>query len=170
MNTLHTKKCCICSALTTRGFRPLFPEAEKRHMRSSWIWIMSAAPPVPAPTPQADRSSANICWQYFFTAFPEEEKSYYENVQKAEEDRENYLQAREDKLIKYVYGLKNRKRSNCCWKCWSPDRSGSGIALSGNISNKKQHGKSRCGVIRSGFFKNDLDIRGLSPRLPRRSP
>ena len=70
---------------------------------------MSAAPPVPAPTPQADGSSANICWQYFFTAFPEEAKSYYENVRKAEEDRENYLQAREDKLIKYVYGLKKQE-------------------------------------------------------------
>ena len=45
----------------------------------------------------------------FFTAFPEEAKSYYENVQKAEEDRENYLQAREDKLIKYVYGLKKQE-------------------------------------------------------------
>lgn len=42
-------------------------------------------------------------------AFPEEAKSYYENVQKAEEDRENYLQAREDKLIKYVYGLKKQE-------------------------------------------------------------
>lgn len=45
----------------------------------------------------------------FFTAFPEEAKSYYENVQKAEEDRENYLQARKDKLIKYVYGLKKQE-------------------------------------------------------------
>lgn len=45
----------------------------------------------------------------FFTAFPEEAKSYYENVRKAEEDRENYLQAREDKLIKYVYGLKKQE-------------------------------------------------------------
>ncbi len=45
----------------------------------------------------------------FFTAFPEEAKSYYETVQKAEEDWENYLQAREDKLIKYVYGLKKQE-------------------------------------------------------------
>lgn len=45
----------------------------------------------------------------FFTVFPEEAKSYYENVQKAEEDRENYLQVREDKLIKYVYGLKKQE-------------------------------------------------------------
>lgn len=74
MNTLHTKKCCICSALTTRGFRPLFPEAEKRHMRSSWIWIMPAAPPVPAPTPQADGSSANICWQHSSRHFPRKQK------------------------------------------------------------------------------------------------
>lgn len=45
----------------------------------------------------------------FFTVFPEEAKSYYENVQKAEEDRKNYLQVREDKLIKYVYGLKKQE-------------------------------------------------------------
>ena len=45
----------------------------------------------------------------FFSAFPEEAKKYYSDVQKAEEDWENYQAELADKLVKYVHGLKKQE-------------------------------------------------------------
>lgn len=45
----------------------------------------------------------------YFTAFPEEAEAYYAEVQKAEEEWEDYQEEPADKLVKYVYGLKKQE-------------------------------------------------------------
>lgn len=45
----------------------------------------------------------------FFTAFPQEARDYYENVLKAEEEWEEYQEELNDKLDRYVRGLKKRE-------------------------------------------------------------
>ena len=45
----------------------------------------------------------------FFTAFPQEAQAYYENILKAEEEWEEYQEELNDKLDRYVRGLKKQE-------------------------------------------------------------